>query len=208
MPHFLVSPLLPEARVRRVVSVPPSAAPSSVALAVHIPHRFNSGGSFGQRFRRHYNGAVQGLRVLRGVLSHPRSGSFFRFQFYGLPSPPRRRCREMQWLRPLRYVLPGLRDFRRPLCTLIRKEFSRVSIFSTATIPAVREPSLPVRDLPQVTPLPPPPRWSSDSPPESPRWGASSSRWRTNWQLPSPSRVPFGLAPRRSLSLPDPVFRS
>jgi hypothetical protein len=61
----------------------------------------------------------------------------------------------MQWLRPLRNVLSRLRHLRSSQCTLTPKVFLRVSIFSTATTPVVREPSQPVRDLPQVIPLHP-----------------------------------------------------
>ncbi|SPE25199.1 hypothetical protein SBA6_100017 [Candidatus Sulfopaludibacter sp. SbA6] len=73
----------------------------------------------------------------------------------------------MQWLRPLWYVLSRFRHLRSAPCTLILKEFLRVSIFSTAITPAVREPSQRVRDLPQDIPSPLPPKSLNAMRPES-----------------------------------------
>ena len=47
------------------------------------------------------------------------------------------------------------------LCTLTPKVSSQVFIFLTVTTPVVRELSQPVRDLPQATRSPPPPRSSN-----------------------------------------------
>ena len=49
--------------------------------------------------------ALQGLWLLRGVLSYPRPGALFRFQRQGLSPALHGQPRKMQWLRPLRYVL-------------------------------------------------------------------------------------------------------
>src|ERR1035438_5004514 len=61
-------------------------------------------------------------------------------------------------------------------------------------MPAVREPLRQVRDLPQVTPSPPPPRWSNGSRSASRRCAGCLSRWKTNWRPRLPSRGRFGVA--------------
>src|ERR1035438_9497916 len=145
---------------------------------------------------------------LRGILPHPRPRSLFRVQFKGLPSPPRRLRREVLRLRPLRNVLSRFRYLRSSQCTLTPKVFLQVSIFSTAITLVVREPSQPVRDLPQVIPLLPPPKWSNASPGESQPSVASSYKWRTNSPHPSPFKARSGAAPKPLPSLPAPASPS
>src|ERR1035438_1428141 len=145
---------------------------------------------------------------LRGILPHPRPRSLFRVQFKGLPSPPRRLRREVLRLRPLRNVLSRFRYLRSSQCTLTLKVFLQVSIFSTEITLVVREPSQPVRDLPQVIPLLPLPKWSNASPGGFPPSAASSFKWRTNWPPPSPSKARFGAAPRPSRLPPAPASPS
>src|ERR1035437_1058723 len=105
---------------------------------------------------------------MRGILPHPRPRALFRVQFKGLPPATRRLRREVFRLRPLRNVLSRFRYFRSSQCTLTPKVFLQVSIFSTAITPVVREHSQLVRDLPQVIPSLPPPKWWNASPGEFP----------------------------------------
>src|SRR5262249_1572749 len=143
---------------------------------------------------------MQGLRLLRRILPHPRPRPLIRFQRKGLPPAPHRRPRKMLRLRPLRHVLPRLRHLRSPTCTLIPTASSPVSIFSTVITLVVREPSQPVRDLPQDTPSLPPPRSSNVSLGAYPPSAASSFKWKTSLPPPSPSPARCGAAPKPSPS--------
>src|ERR1051326_1388684 len=162
----------------------------------------------GQRFRIHHRRARQGLWLLRRILSHSRAPPLICCQLKGLPPAAHGRGGEMLGLRPVRDVLSRLRHFRGAPCTLTRAVSSRVSIFSTATTPAVREPSPQVRDLPQDIRSRRPPRLSSASPGASRPSAASSSKWRTSSRRRSPSPAPFGVARRPLQSPPDRASRS
>ena len=75
-----------------------------------------AGGSCGKRTCFNRCGALQGLRLLRGVLSYARAGALIRLQLEGLPSAARSASGKMQWLRLVRYVLPGFRHLRNEEC--------------------------------------------------------------------------------------------
>src|SRR5271165_2244093 len=114
----------------------------------------------GKRFGSNRSGALQGLRLLRGVLSHPRPCALFRLQRQGLSPALHGQPRKMQRLRSLRYVLPGFRDLRiqehrrkeartpdrgtgperrgGPGCTLIPPAFSPAHTSLTAITPAAK----------------------------------------------------------------------
>src|ERR1039457_4387794 len=166
------------------------------------------GGPHGQRPSCNHRRALSRVWFLRGILPHPCPRALFRVQFKGLPSTPRRLWREVLRLRPLRNVLSRFRYLRSSQCTLPPKVFLPASIFSTAITPVVREPSQPVRDLPQVIPSLPPPKWSNASPGGFLPSAVSSFKWRRNWPPPSPFKARSWAAPRPLPSLPAPVSPS
>src|ERR1039457_4666984 len=176
-----------------------------MAQRVHTCTLSIPGAPHGQRPSCNHCRALTRVWFLRASLPHPRPRALFRVQFKGLPSTPRRLRREVLRLRPLRNVLSRFRYLRSSQCTLTPKVFLQVSIFSTAITPVVREPSQPVRDLPQVIPLLPPPKWSNASPGGYLPSAASSFKWRTNWPPPSPSKARFGAAPKLLQLPPAPA---
>src|SRR4051812_44363281 len=120
----------------------------------------------GERHCFHPGREMQGVRLLRGVLSHQGPRALLRVQLQGLSPSPDGQPRKVQWVRSMRHVLPRFRDLwlapargkgdRR--CTLIPPAFSPARILSMATTPPAKAHWLPARVSPPAIPLRLPPK--------------------------------------------------